>query len=98
MLKKIMSFMFVCANSYAVTYNSQGSSGPLASLTSMVGFVSSSVLQLTFIAGVIMCIAAFYQYLKHRESPQEVGIVQVLTLLVLGCVLMLMKYIPMSAV
>ena len=94
MLRIILTLCAIMPGAWGQTYIPKTNKGPVTAMGDMMDFVAGSVADITFVAGMIMCLAGFYQYLKHRESPQEVSISQVLILFILGASLMLMKYIP----
>ena len=97
MLKRIIMLWGLSPLLWAEIYSTTKTQGPVSKLADMMSFVAVSAAKITSVAGMIMCLAAFYQYLKHRESPSSVGISQVIVLLVLGVALILMRYITVDS-
>ena len=79
-------------------YITPSQQGPVDVMNTMVDFMSDTLRGVTFIAGLVFVAIAFYEYLRHRENPLEVPISKPITFLILGVILMLVQYIPMSEV
>lgn len=97
-----MRFIFVLISLsgivFAKPYVTTKPKGPVDVMNDMSDFVTSTLLDITFVAGLAMVAAGIYHYMRYRENPMEVPISKPITFVVLGCILMILQYIPMSQI
>ena len=97
-IKSLYLTLVVLAGDVQANYVMPAKQGPLDIMNSMLDFISDSLKYMTFLAGVGLVGVALYNYMRHRENPLEVPISKPITFLILGCILMVVQYIPMSEV
>lgn len=98
LMHAIAILFFLSASAYATSYVTTAPKGPVDVLNDMSNFVTSTLLDMTFVAGLAMVAAGIYHYMRYRENPMEVSISKPITFVVLGCILMVLQYIPMSEI